>query len=138
MFLLSALNLTKNDICFKAKIYFSQENLSLILRLYFSCNTFFICHRDSLSFYLISVLKLIWIKIRPPWFQKLINMAFLIFQSKTGFCRNWKNIILGKFVTMPTHQLTHPTQFAHTLWLFTVSSLVRNWHPRKAHTITHL
>ena len=32
---------------------------------------------------------------------------------------------------------THPTQFAHTLWLLTVSGLVRNWHSRKAHTITH-
>ena len=32
-----------------------------------------------------------------------------------------------------TH-LTHPTQFAHILWLL---GLVRNWHTRKAHTITH-
>ena len=41
------------------------------------------------------------------------------------------------FPTHPTHQPTHPTQFAHTLWLLTVSGLVRNWHPRMAHTITH-
>ena len=32
------------------------------------------------------------------------------------------NVIL----LIPTHQSTHPTQFAHTLWLSTLSGLVLN------------
>ena len=50
----------------------------------------------------------------------------------------WKTLRKRKVLpTHPTHQPTQPTQFLHTLWLLTVSDLVCNCHPRKAHTITH-
>ena len=36
-----------------------------------------------------------------------------------------------------THQPTHLTQLAQTIWLLTVSGSVSNWQPRRAHTISH-
>ena len=43
----------------------------------------------------------------------------------------------GGLRILPTNQPTHPTKFAHILWLSTVSGLVPNWNSSNAHTITH-
>ena len=76
--------------------------------------------------------------LKDFWWQKFHNFVdfwpgkFPPRSNKLMLCKSFT-----KLQTHPTHQPTHPTQFAHTLWLLTVSGLVRNRHPRKAHTITH-